>query len=323
MTALFDRRLASARRRAIQKGMRFIAEAAADADLLEHLGTGLLYSLRSMARTSADASLRRFARQLGRHAFGIWERSTLEAADFRDPDWINEAVRGYGAGEGLGLRRDAMRESLRDAARPFPSKVFIGFDAAVGPPPNERDGSYLTWCVGLTSAWCGERFGVPLGARYADVLRWLPRMRPYDIAWRQGRKRFHDVAYSVTHVVYTLNDYGHCKLDPRWLPDEYIFLRAALPEAIALADADLAGELLDTLRAFGVPDDDALVRSGYQFLVDSQNADGSWGRWDAQSFYVGFHAAWAAIDGLRDYRWSGPKLAFPELLAQVKTWART
>lgn len=322
MTALIDRRLESARRRAIHKGMRFIAEAAADHDLLAHLGTGLLYSLRSMARTSADDGLRRFARQLGRHAFRIWEHSTLETADFRDPAWIGEAVRGFGAGEGLGLRRASMREFLREAARPFPAKVFIGFDADVGPPANARDGSYLTWCIGLTSAWCGERFGVPLGVRYAEVLRWLPRMRPYDIAWRHGRRRFHDVAYSVTHVVYTLNDYGHFRLDPSWLPDEYIFLRAALPEAIAMADADLTGELLDTLRAFGVPHDDALVRAGYQFLVDSQNTDGSWGVWDAQSFYVGFHATWAAIDGLRDYRWTGPKLAFPELLPQLTSWAR-
>lgn len=322
MTAVFDRRLQTARRRAIDKGMRFISAAAADAELLAQLGTGLLYSLRSMARTSADEDLRRWARQLGRHAFAVWERTTLEAADSGDPDWINEAVRGYGAGAGLGLRRDAMRELLREAASAFPSKAFIGFDAALGPPAKDREGSYLTWCVGLTSAWCGERFGVPLGARYGDVLRWLPRMRPYDIAWRQGGKRFHDVAYAVTHVVYTLNDYGHCKLDPRWLPDEYIFLRAALPEAITLADADLAGELLDTLRAFGVPDDDTLVRSGYQFLVDSQNADGSWGQWNADSFYIGFHAAWAAIDGLRAYRWTGPKLAFPELLPMVKSWAR-
>ncbi|WP_088285862.1 hypothetical protein [Ideonella sp. A 288] len=321
MTAL-DRRLATARQRAIRKGMRFIAEAAADDALLAHLGTGLLYSLRSMARTSADDALRRTARLLGRHAFALWERSTLEAADFRHPDWVAEAVRGYGAGEGLGLRREGMREWLVEAARPFGSRAFIGFDADRGPPAVAREGAYRTWCIGLTSAWCGERYGVPLGARYADVLCWLPRMRPYDIAWRQSRRRFHDVAYSVTHVVYTLNDYGHSTLDPRWLPDEYMFLRAALPEAIADADADLTGELLDTLRAFGVPHDDTQVRMGAQFLVDSQNADGSWGTWDADSFYTGFHAAWAAIDGLRDYRWTGPRLAFPEVLPQLQAWAR-
>ena len=322
MTAALDRRLATARHRAIRKAMGFINEVAVAPDVLAHLGTGLLYSLRSMARTSAEESLRRFARELGRQAFRVWEHSLLDAADFRDPEWVGEAVRGYGAGEGLGLRRDAMREFLREAAQPFSSRVFIGFDADAGPPANERDGSYLTWCIGLTSAWCGEVFGVPLGARYAEVLRWLPRMRPYDIAWRQSGRRFRDVAYSVTHVVYTLNDYGRCRLDPRWLPDEYIFLRAALPEAIAMGDADLAGELLDTLRAFGVPDDDALVRAAYRFLVDSQNADGTWGAWDAENLYVGFHAAWAAVDGLRDYRWTGPKLAFPELLPQLLSYVQ-
>jgi hypothetical protein len=316
-----DARLARARQRATASGMHFIAAACADDQVRRYLGTGLLYSLRSLARSSADAQLRSWARGLGRQAFRTWEQACLQAADPQDSDWVGDAVRGYAAGTGLGLRRDAMRPYLRRAARRFDATTLIGFDARLGPPPAHQPGAFRIWCVGLTSAWCGERFGVPLGARYGAVLRWLPAMRDYHHAWSGAPGRFEEVAYAVTHVVYTLNDYGECLLDPRWLPDEYLFLRAALPVAIANGDADLAAELLDTLRAFGVADADPLVRSAYRFLIDTQNADGSWGRFGARTFYTGFHATWAAVDGLRDYRWTGPRLAFPELLPRLQSWS--
>ncbi len=251
-----DQRLARARQRAVLKGMQFIASACVQEDVLLYLGTSLLYSLGSLARTAADADLRTWARTLGRHAFRVWEQACLAHADPDDSDWVGEAVRGYAAGTSLGLRRDSMRPYLRRAARKFDSTTMIGFDAHVGPPPCTQRGAYRTWCVGLTSAWCGEGFGVPLGVRYGAVLRWLPRMRDYHLAWNGEPGTFEEVAYAVTHVVYTLNDYGRWLLDPRWLPTEYLFLRGALPVALELGNADLVGELLDSLRAFGVTDAD-------------------------------------------------------------------
>jgi hypothetical protein len=150
-------------------------------------------------------------------------------------------------------------------------------------------------------------------------MRWLPLMRPYPAA---TQREFYDAAYAVTHVVYTLNDYGCYLLSPYWLPWEYEFLRRNLDTALAMNDPDMAGEFLDTLRAFAIGDDDEQVQRGYDFLLDTQNSDGSWGSWDWQSVYSAFHATWAAIDGLREFAWSGPGLVFPELLPSLNRWAR-
>ena len=146
-------------------------------------------------------------------------------------------------------------------------------------------------------------------------------MRPYE-----GRStndaEFSDNAYAVTHVVYTLNDYGCYALSPQWLPWEYQFLRENLPVAIAKNDPDMTGEFMDTLRAFDVDDDDPQVRRGFEFLLESQQADGSWGSWDANSLYTGFHATWAAVDGLREFRRRGRGISFPALLPLLARWAR-
>jgi hypothetical protein len=313
-------RAAAQRRHAVQRAMRVVTAAVADDDTSAYLGTGLLYSLRSLATTSADAALRAQARALGRHAFRRWEQAAWQGVDAGSADWLGEAVRGYGAGLGLGLRRPAVVGWLRGALQPLGARELIGFDVRSGPPAAGRPGAFRTWCVGLTAAWCGEVCGAPLGARYGEVLAWLPAMRGYEHAFTRQRRDFHDVAYAVTHVVYTLNGYGRCRLDPAWLPHEHLFLRAALPEAIAIDDVDLAAELVDTLRAFGAGDDDALVRRGYDHLMQSQAADGTWGRWDGEHFYAGFHATWAAIDGLREYRWGGPQLMFPALLPMLQRW---
>jgi hypothetical protein len=179
---------------------------------------------------------------------------------------------------------------------------------------------YRTWCLALTSAFCGERYGVPLGARYHDTLRWLPLMHPYP---KGSDPHFYDAAYTVTHIVYTLNDYGQFLLSPNWLPREYAFLRENLEVAMARQDADMTGEFLDALRAFGVGDEDRQVQRGFEFLLDTQNSDGSWGDWDWESLYTGFHSTWAAIDGLREFNWTGPQLLFPELLRYLNHWAST
>src|SRR5207248_7122609 len=88
---------------------------------------------------------------------------------------------------------------------------------------------------------------------------------------------FYDTVYSITHVVYTLNDYGRYRLPPRLLPEEFEFLKSNLREAVAQEDADMLGEFMDSLRAFGLSDADAEIRAGTEYLLAHQNADGSWG----------------------------------------------
>jgi squalene cyclase len=63
------------------------------------------------------------------------------------------------------------------------------------------------------------------------------------------------------------------------------------------------GELMDCLKSFGLQDDDTLIRTGTEFLLSSQNPDGSWGDMKTTDMYLRYHPTWTAVDGLRDYKW--------------------
>ncbi len=119
--------------------------------------------------------------------------------------------------------------------------------------------------------------------------------------------------YAVTHVVYTLNDYGRYLLPRDLLEDEFQFLRRNAPEAIALNDPETTGEFLDSLKSFGMKDSDEVIRTGMSYLLDTQRADGTWSDPDEKDFYTLYHSAWTGIDGLKDCRWQGEGLTFPKL----------
>ncbi len=80
----------------------------------------------------------------------------------------------------------------------------------------------------------------------------------------------------------------------------------------------MMGEFLDSLRAFGLEDTHPLIRTGVEFLLSSQNADGSWGDPGAKDVYHRYHPTWTAIDGLRQYRWRGRRLSFPKLMPMLR-----
>ncbi len=339
-----------ARRRAIRRGMRLIAGLAQYEGCLAYLGSSLLSFCSSLVTTAADPELGAQAIALGRFSFTHWRTEIGALPEEPDASFVAEHVRAYGAAASLGVRSLRIKAWLRRVARAFRATDYFGFDPRVEPPPADipdtctcglwsprgrricansacraplvRMTPYRTWCHAFTSAYCGERYGVLLGSRYRDTMRWLPFMRPYRIRARNGEREFYDAAYAITHIVYTMNDFGRYLVSPYWLPWEYEFLRAHLETAMAMNDPDMVGEFMDTLRAFGVGDDDPQVRRGFDFLLDTQNSDGSWADWDAGSLYTGFHATWAAIDGLREFAWTGPGLLFPELLSPLSRWAR-
>jgi hypothetical protein len=156
----------------------------------------------------------------------------------------------------------------------------------------------------LIATYTGEIAGIPLGARYREVLKWLPVMRPYP-AWTPHQQTdYYAALYSITHLVYTYNSYSKYRVSRDCFPLEFAYLRDNLKHAITDQDPETLGEYLDALRAFGLTFSDQPIRMGFDYLLSTQNPDGSWGDVTDSSAYTRYHTTWTAIDGLRDYRWT-------------------
>jgi hypothetical protein len=336
------------RRRAIRRGMEFIYSVAKRPCHFDEYGSDLLSCFYYISRTSDDAGLRRQAREMGEERARRWRRVNARLPADADADTVNDLVQGSMSATGLGFPDEAFDSRLKKAVGRFTATDFLGFDPTREPPPpdvpelcecglyNKRGrkrcvecrrrlemaSPYRTWYYGLIWVYTSELFGAPAGARYADMLKWLPELRPYRGPEGGENPDFYDTVYAVTHLIYTLNDYSLLRLSPRWLPEEFAFLKANMREAIEWEDPETLGEFMDALRAFGLEETHPLIRRGIDCLLSWQNPDGSWGDMDEEDVYHRYHPTWTAIDGLREYRWRGRGLCFPEILPTLRAWAR-
>jgi hypothetical protein len=330
------------RERAVLRGLRFVYRTALVESNFAGYGSDYLWCFYSVSASVADARVRREARRMGRERARRWRDTHRALPEGATAAEVADFVFGDDAAASLGLRDARLRAELRRAAARFMARDFMLFDPASEPPPADvpadcetdraahprgtrfcrRCGRALrmrtrqdVWYDALIMAYTGERAGVPLGASYAEVFRWLPALRPYrNHAAGEGGEEFHDTAYALTHVVYTLNDYGQRRLSPRELPAEFEFLRANLRAAVALGDADMLGEFVDSLRAFGLTERDPEIRAGVEYLLANQNEDGSWGDADESDIYLRYHPTWNGVAALSRYAWRGrgrrpPRLA--------------
>ena len=183
--------------------------------------------------------------------------------------------------------------------------------------------AYWVWFIALTRSYTGERHGVKLGTSFKSVLRWLPAMRPYpSLGGASDEFDSYWAIYAVTHVVYALNDYSSYRLSPAWLPKEYEFLKRSLSKALEMEDPEMMGELIDTLKSFGLTSNHPLIRKGLDYLLSCQNDDGSWGNPNAEDICQRYHPTWTAIDGLREYAWRGERLSLQRLRPLVEWCAK-
>ena len=180
-------------------------------------------------------------------------------------DMIGSAAFGaYFAGK-LGYPNPRLKEQIRQAAPRYLVLDYLKFDPRREPPPgdvpedcakcsreNPRGSTRCGRCgaaLKFRSRYTGGIYGVTLGAPYAEVIRWPPAMRPYRARAESSDDEFYDTVFSITHVIYTLNDYGRRRLSPRKLPDEFAYLMGNLKEAIAMRVPEILGEFLDTLKS--------------------------------------------------------------------------
>lgn len=328
--------------------MRFVFRSASKPSNFDDYGSDYVWWFGAISNTVRDERLRRLARGMALECARRWQQTHRALPAGADAETIADFVSGADAAESIGLRDERLKEELRRAASRFSARDYLAFDPLKEPPPADvpdecdYDGAdnprgtkfcrvchrrlfmrtrFDVWYDALVAAYTGERYGVTLGASYADVLKWLPVLRPYDAAGRGTDIEYMDAVYSVTHVVYTLGDFWTYRLDPRLLPREYAFLRAGLPKAVAARDADMLGEIMDSLKSFGADDSDPLIRRGTEFLLAHQNRDGSWGDVNGDA-YDRYHATETAVNGLCVYALRRDGLSLPDTEPLLKRWAQ-
>src|SRR5258705_2670773 len=336
------------RETSIKRGLDFIYRVASTTDCFDSYGCLLICCFALVGATSRDARLRQLARSRAQKLAQRWGRAHPRVPPEASPDLVLDFVLVRYALSRIGLRDVVLNAQMRTAAKRFSAQDLLGFNPVTEPPANdlsyecdcglknqrgrtfckkcrrrlEIQSRYRVWMRALASTYVSGRCGILFGASYLDVLKWLPTMRPYPVGAGESVEFLRDAIYAVTHIVYTLNDYGTYRLRPGWLPQEFAFLKMNVAAACERKDPELLGELLDSLKAFGLRDTHPLIIRGTEYLLEAQNEDGSWGDPDEESIPSRCHTTWTAIDGLRNYAWRGERLSRPQLKTMLKQSAR-
>jgi hypothetical protein len=332
------------RQAAIQRGLDFIYRFGSKPENFAGYGSFLICCFALVGATSRDRTLRQLGRAGAEQLARRWARAHRSLPVDAVPDLILDFILVRYALSRIRLPDPTSRAQINSAIQNCSVVELLGFDPRAEAPPddlpypcdcgfkNQRgrkvcgqckhrlliQSRYRVWMEALANSYIGERCGLRFGARYADVLRWLPAMRPYPLSVNEDYAIVCDAIYAVTHVVYTLNDYGTYRLSPRLLRPEFAFLKTNVEAACVRHDPETLGELLDSLKAFGLPASHPLIERGSRYLLAEQNADGSWGDPVEENIRTRCHTTWTAIDGLRTCAWRGRRLSLPAFKAALR-----
>jgi hypothetical protein len=337
------------RQSALARGLQFIYRTALDQDNFKIYGADYLWCFYTISAAVSDPATKRTARRMGVERAREWRRQHRSLPPNAAAEMIVDYLFGSDAADSLGVRDERVKAQLRRAVSRFTARDYLLFDPRSEPPPtdvprdcehdrsaNPRGSRFCRFCHlplkmrtpqdvwydALVETYTAEHYGVVLGARYTEVLKWLPQIRPYRGYEEGANPNFHDTVYAVTHIVYTLNNYSQSRLSPTLLPQEYEFLRGALRQAVRQGEDDMLGETMDTLRAFGVTRADPDMRAGMEYYLTHQNPDGSWGKMSERDIYDRYHPTWNAIAGLSEYLWRTDKLSLPNVRPLLDQWNR-
>ncbi|HSS20358.1 MAG TPA: hypothetical protein VLL54_09800 [Pyrinomonadaceae bacterium] len=322
---------------AIRRGLKFIQKFGSTRKSFERYGALLIFCFALLSATSREER-KQTAQQQALALAKRWRRTHRRLPQTPSSDLILESAIVCYALARIGQPNSKLRKEIAVAVNKMDVTDLLGFDPTSEPPPDnlpfdcdcgatnkrgrktcrqcrsrlEYRTRYRVWMEVLAKTYLGEQCGFIFGVAYVDVLKWLPRMRPYPIftdTSKDDNEQLFDALYAVTHLIYTLNDYNTRKLDPRCLPAEFAFLKKNVKTCLLQKNTEVLGELLDSLKAFGLSLTHALLRQGTDYLLAHQNEDGSWGDTGEDDAETRCHTTWTAIDGLRGWAWRGKKLS--------------
>jgi hypothetical protein len=116
-------------------------------------------------------------------------------------------------------------------------------------------------------------------------------------------------AYQLTHEIFVAFHYGSAADQTTFTPQDLAYLAGVLPPLIdrniELGDADLLSELVTSMALLGLRVHPATKR-GVDYLLEHQNADGTWGDYEAERARMGdlvdqhlyLHTTVAAVQAL-------------------------
>ncbi|UCG33592.1 MAG: hypothetical protein JSU68_02955, partial [Phycisphaerales bacterium] len=97
-------------------------------------------------------------------------------------------------------------------------------------------------------------------------------------------------SYDLTHEVFVAFNYGLQRTQDHFGPEELAYTREVLPALVRRYvnenNPDLTAEMISCMTYLGYHGDDA-YREGLDYLLDSQNANGTWGDYERYRPYYG------------------------------------
>ena len=241
---------AVARRNAVTKGIDRVFAMAQDDEFFELFGNDVIQCFYDVATVTVDPVRRRALKYVEQLAHR-WKQTVLQKGWKRDrhptPQEVIEAVIGMYCLERLGIYHKLKAEVIAFLSVPkgeggFDVTDYLKWDPTAldchGPPDDVRDDSggagapplspQRALSNALIYTFFANRVGVELGAPYEAFFEHVAALRPYRGPAAIGEQPYLDQCYLITHIVFTLTNWGELRIDPELLPHEYFFVREHL-----------------------------------------------------------------------------------------------
>jgi hypothetical protein len=154
----------------------------------------------------------------------------------------------------------------------------------------------------------------------ADVLKFMPQIRPYKSLQTLGLANFQLQCYFLTHLMFILSGWGAMKLQPvmTYFIEEFLFLTTNLDVVIGLNDPELVGEFLCSLKILGLPDDHLINQRGHLYLLATEKSGAAnQGNWlSGGNFFKKYHTAYCGLIGLKQIKYQKVRDLDKEFLKQ-------